>query len=245
MIFLKIQFFNKISVPYWEPRWLRKHIFPKGSLLRAMHSLPRTPDPISCEPKLCKRSLQTQSSLCSNPRYCWHSCWKEAHWACFILCLQSRTSLSSAKSQVCHGQLWLLLCLGRDDEKHLFFGCFGFGVFFFPACSYQLIYTNILGAAGRHLAKSSDCIYYKVHLGTPCSQKHRLQSFSTPEVAGKAVHSCPLQFLSMSPERRTIPAAPHPDPGGTLASHPGQPSSHNCHESWCEVSTLEKQTKEG
>lgn len=126
MVFLKIRFFNKISVPYWESGCLRKHILPKGSVLRAMHSLPRTPDPISCEPKLCERSLETQSSLCSNPRYCWHSCWKEAHWACFILCLQSRTSLSSAESQVCHGQLWLRLCLGRDEEKHLSFGCFLF-----------------------------------------------------------------------------------------------------------------------
>lgn len=130
MVFLKIRVFNKISVPSWESGCLRKHIFPKGSVLKAMHSLPRTPDPISCEPKLCKRSLQTQSSLCSNPRYCWHSCWKGAHWACFILCLQSRTSLSPAESQVCHGQLWLLLCLA-DEEKHLSFGCFG--VFFLPA----------------------------------------------------------------------------------------------------------------
>lgn len=217
-----------MSVPYWESGCLRKHIFPKGSVLRAMHSLPRTPDPISCEPKLCKRSLQTQSSLCSNPRYCWHSCWKEAHWACFILCLQSRTSLSSAESQVCHGQLWLLLCLGRDEEKHLSFGCFGLGCFFFfPACSCQLRYRNIPGAFGRHPAENSFCIYYEVHLGTPLSQKHGLQSFSTPEVAHRpqvrlyTAAFC-TQFLPGSPEGGTIPAAPHPDPGGALASHPGQ-----------------------
>lgn len=237
MVFLKIQFFNKISVPYWEFRCVRKHIFPRGSVLRAMHSLPRTPDPVSCE--LCRRSLQTQSSLCSNPRYCWHSCWKEAHWACFILCLQSRTSLSPAKSQVCHGQLDCYFAWAEMRKNTSSLGVFCFGLGFFSSVSWDAE-TFLVQLEDTQL-KTQVCVYYKVHLGTPRSQKCGLPFSSTPELGHRQLRLCTAasctQFIPVPPERRTIPAAPHPDLGGTLVSHPGQLSSQSplC-ESWCEIS---------
>lgn len=100
----------------------------------------------------------------------------------------------------------------------------------------------MLAAAGRSLAKNPVCLYcgvhpwigvgefWKLHLPTPCSQKCRLQSFSTLAwdsiQADKTVHSFHQHRVSlMSPERSTLPATSHWATGETLTSHPCQPSS--------------------
>lgn len=119
---------------------------------------------------------------------------------------------------------------------------------FFPPCSCQLRYTNMLAAAGRSLAKNPVCNYYaftsgdqgffwKLHLPTPCSEKHRLQSFSALALGGiqadKTMHSCHRHTVYvMSPERSKLPAASHWATGGTLTSHPWQHSSQLSSKVW-------------
>lgn len=100
------------------------------------------------------------------------------------------------------------------------------GFFFFPpACSCQLRYTKILGAAGRHLAKKLKFAFTVRYIWA----HHAVESTGSNVSAHLRWHSHLLHTVSAS-------AAPEKDnpshPGGTLASHPGQPSSQSPRKAW-------------
>lgn len=195
MVFLKIQFFNKISVPYWEFGCLRKHIFPKGSLLRAMHSLPRTPDPVSCEPKQAYRHraasvvIQDTAGIPAERKHTERAssyvCRAEPAWA-----------LPKAKCVMGSCDCYFAWAEMRKNTFSLGVFCSGLG--FFSACSCQLRCRNILGAVGRHTAKNSSLRLLQGASG------HTTQSKAWAPIlehtwggaqAAKALHSCLLRTV--------------------------------------------------